>query len=288
MRRKISNLKVSVVIPTYNGGKYLRETITSVMQNTSPEYELEMIVLINASTDETESIVAGFHCKELKVIRIAKLVNVDLNWSMACTAASGKYIKLLCDDDVLLPNSLVNEIKLLEQNIDVVAITSTRNIIGFDGRILFRRRGFNLSDGVYDGNFLIRKSLTSGTNLFGEPGCINFRRDHLIKFIPWNNALPFVIDLDMYLRAFEGKKVLLSKKPVMNYRVHPSTASYLMRRNQSSQLIELFKSNAQKFGLNGRVRAFCITTKIRVLQFLRIVIYFYLRKKQLKMSELPY
>lgn len=109
-----SRPKVSVIIPCYNLGKYLPEAIDSVLQQT--ESDCELIIVDDASTDNTESIVkeymgvrplSGGSTKwPIKYFKNEKNMHVSYTRNRGIRASNGKYILCLDADDKLNPTCL--------------------------------------------------------------------------------------------------------------------------------------------------------------------------------------
>ena len=95
-------MKFSVLLPTRNGGKYLKSCIESVL---SQDYkDMELIVFDNANTDNTAEVVNSYsNDKRLKYYRIDSVVSVTDNWNNALKKSSGDYVLMMGDDDFLLP-----------------------------------------------------------------------------------------------------------------------------------------------------------------------------------------
>jgi len=95
-------MKFSVLLPTRNGGKYLKSCIESVL---SQDYkDMELIVFDNANTDNTAEVVNSFSSdKRLKYFRTDSVVSVTDNWNNALKKSSGDYVLMMGDDDFLLP-----------------------------------------------------------------------------------------------------------------------------------------------------------------------------------------
>ena len=95
-------MKFSVLLPTRNGGCFLRDCIASILEE--PYQDMELVVSDNANADETPSILRSFSSdKRLKVVRLENPVSVTDNWNYALKASSGDYILMMGDDDCLLP-----------------------------------------------------------------------------------------------------------------------------------------------------------------------------------------
>ena len=108
-------MKFSVLLPTRNGGKYLKSCIESVL---SQDYkDMELIVFDNANTDNTAEVVNSYsNDKRLKYYRIDSVVSVTDNWNNALKKSSGDYVLMMGDDDFLLPGYFETLDKIIKEN----------------------------------------------------------------------------------------------------------------------------------------------------------------------------
>lgn len=98
---------LSVIIPTYNGSKYLKNALQSVV--VQQESEIECVVIDDGSTDDTLSIVEGYHNQlKIRLITKARQGNWVSNTNHALTIAQGKYACFLHQDDLWLEGRLAN------------------------------------------------------------------------------------------------------------------------------------------------------------------------------------
>lgn len=94
---------VSVLIPTYNRGQYLRESIASALsQSVSP---FEIVVVDDGSDDNTPNIVAAFHDPRLRYVR-KEHSGAPATRNRAVQEAKGEFLLWIDSDDILLPNTL--------------------------------------------------------------------------------------------------------------------------------------------------------------------------------------
>jgi len=103
---------ISVVIPTYNYGRYLREAIDSVLAQTYAP--LEVIVVDDGSTDDTPEVLASYGDRIHAIRQQNGGVGSARNAGVA--AARGEYIAFLDSDDIWLPEKLAKEIALFESD----------------------------------------------------------------------------------------------------------------------------------------------------------------------------
>jgi teichuronic acid biosynthesis glycosyltransferase TuaG len=91
---------ISVIIPTYNREKYLKQCIESALYQSYPDKEV--LVIDDGSTDNTEELCSRYDVIYIKTehVNTAHAINVGIK------NASGEWIKLLGSDDYLLPNAL--------------------------------------------------------------------------------------------------------------------------------------------------------------------------------------
>lgn len=126
---KNENINLSVAIPTYNGAKYIREALDSVISQVEAiDEKIEILVSDNASTDETPMIVKSYEEKYPKLISYyrndkslefdnASSAGYDMNIDLLFKRAKGKYVWTLSDSEVLKPNILKVIMKELKKNI---------------------------------------------------------------------------------------------------------------------------------------------------------------------------
>jgi len=106
-------MRYSVLLPTRNGGNFLKNCIATILGQ--PYDSMELIVSDNANTDSTQSVLASISDSRLKVIRSEEPVSVTENWNLALNASSGDYILMMGDDDCLLPGYFDKMDQILEK-----------------------------------------------------------------------------------------------------------------------------------------------------------------------------
>ncbi|NLJ20534.1 MAG: glycosyltransferase [Bacteroidales bacterium] len=123
--------KVSVVMCTYNGEKYLREQLDSILNQTYPIYEI--IIQDDASTDRTWEIILEYELKYeiIKPFKNKTSLSFNVNFYDAVLKTTGDYIAFSDQDDIWLPKKievLINILgeKLLALGQDVVLFNDNR------------------------------------------------------------------------------------------------------------------------------------------------------------------
>lgn len=105
---------VSIIMPTYNCGRFIAESIQSVLAQTYTNWEL--IIVDDCSTDNTAEVVASFKDKRIHYLQNEQNEGAALTRNKALRAAQGRYIAFLDSDDLWLPTKLEHQIAFMEQN----------------------------------------------------------------------------------------------------------------------------------------------------------------------------
>ena len=103
---------VSVIMPTYNCERFIRESIDSVLAQTYINWEL--LIVDDCSTDETESVVRSFSDPRIRYMRNEQNMGAALTRNRALKEAKGRYIAFLDSDDLWLPEKLERQIDFMQ------------------------------------------------------------------------------------------------------------------------------------------------------------------------------
>ena len=238
---------VSVCIPVYNGAAFIAEAIESVLAQTFTDYEL--VVLDNASTDETPLILERFKDRRLRIIRHASNIGATANFNAALHEARGNWIKILCADDVLYQDCLKQQMQDagLSGEKKTVLLCSARDISDADGRH-WMRRGFPGSPGIVSGQEAIRRSVRSGTNLLGEPAAVLMHRETALRAGGFDPAWRFCTDLDLWVRILQYGDLYTDSAALCAFRVSAQSWSMSLVRSQAAEFCR-WMANRQQDGL---------------------------------------
>ena len=103
---------VSVIMPTYNCGRFIKESIDSVLAQSYQQWEL--LIVDDCSTDETEDIVRSYKDSRIHYWRNEKQLGAALTRNKALRKAKGRYIAFLDADDIWLPKKLEKQIAFMQ------------------------------------------------------------------------------------------------------------------------------------------------------------------------------
>ena len=125
---------LSVYITTYNRSDMLKKMIDSVLSQTFSDFVL--YILDNASTDNTKYIIKEYNDKRIHYIRHNTNIGGLNNIKFAFKHCKSDYIIVLHDDDIICENLFEMELKVLENNKDIVAVSSDAYIIDSNDNLI--------------------------------------------------------------------------------------------------------------------------------------------------------
>lgn len=212
--------KVSVCLASYNGEKFIREQILSILAQLSEEDEL--IVSDDGSTDHTLEILESIPDNRICIYHNAMNKGVIGNFENALNKATGDCIFLSDQDDLWLPDKKQKMQQLLA-SYDLVV--SDCKIVDGDNKILVE--SFFQQFGSGPG---FRKNFIKNTYL----GCCMAFRKELLKYV-----LPFPADIAMHdiwigLNAEIRGSTYFTESPLLLYRRHGANASCAAEKSPNS------------------------------------------------------
>ena len=270
--------RVSVCIPTYRGAPFIAATIRSVLAQSFCDFEL--IVVDDNSPDNTCEIVAGIADPRLRLVRASPNLGAEGNWNRCLSEARGEYIKLLPQDDLLRPDCLKRQVDVLDEDTStsLALVFCARNIIDANDRKYFQR-GYPVAlSGRIEAVALVRRTIRAGANLIGEPGAVLFRRASALEAGLFDASIPYVVDLDYWVRLLRRGDAYYINLPLASFRVSTISWSVAIGDGQIEHFHDFVDRVAShpKSGLTaldrkfGKVRAY-VNALLRLL-FYRLVV----------------
>lgn len=201
---------ISIILPTYNGSKYIKTSIESCLNQTFKDFEL--IIVNDCSTDNTASIIEEYAAKDNRIVVIHNAFNKKLPLSLntGFDAAKGKHHTWTSDDNYYAPDALETMVKILEKDSNVDLVYCDYFIINDSGEVTGVRKFNN----VYD-EFI---------NWLGCGACFLYKKEIYKANNGYNPSAFMIEDYDFFVRAFT--KFNFYYLPVHNlyyYREHASS-----------------------------------------------------------------
>lgn len=128
-------------MPVYNGERFIREAIESILAQTFRDFEL--IVCDNASSDRTEEIVRGYAARDprIRYERNDRNRGAAYNYNRVTALSRGKYIRHAAHDDILVPTNLERCVALLEADPGIALVYPQMSRIDEKGNVIDTFRG---------------------------------------------------------------------------------------------------------------------------------------------------
>ncbi|MEG3439828.1 glycosyltransferase [Pannus brasiliensis CCIBt3594] len=223
---------ISVIIPTYNRGALLRETIESVLQQTYRNYEV--IIIDDASGDGTADWIAE-HYPELPLIRLSENVGGAEARNIGLRQAKGDFIAFLDHDDRWMPDYLEQQIAVIRSSENIVLSYCDYFEVFVDGSKTFRSGKPRASYPDFTDHLLMQ-------NVIHSLSLTMIRRSALLEVGFFDRSLRICNDLELYLRlSVAGDIVHLPRALVWKYR-HSENAcnNYWLWCRELLEVYELF------------------------------------------------
>ena len=118
---------LTIAIPTYNRARYLSALLHSLSEQVGKDSRVELLISDNASSDETPELIDSLKDKDVlcRYIRNQENIGPDKNFLQCYTEASGKYVWIVGDDDMILPGAVERIVSQLStEDYDLVYVNS--------------------------------------------------------------------------------------------------------------------------------------------------------------------
>lgn len=176
------NPKVTVLMPVYNTGPYLREAMESILQQSYRD--IELLIVNDGSTDNSDEIITSFNDERIKYIKLDLNIGIAAVRELGLQKASGEYIAFMDSDDISSHRRIEKQVEYMVQHQKIGACGTWMKFIDNQGMplgesaitaldyssiqpiMLFRMA-------VCNATCIIRKSFIQKFNLHYDKACIS-------------------------------------------------------------------------------------------------------------------
>lgn len=216
---------ISVIMSVYNGEKYLKEAIGSILNQTYTNFEF--IIIDDCSSDSSISIIQSYNDPRIVLIQNKENLGLTKSLNEGLRQAKGEYIARMDADDCMMPNRLEKQLDFLHKNTSVIVVGSSAFIIDENGvQIGIKKTITDHSQLRF--HMLFKNQILHPTTMF--------RKDEIIKLGAYNEQYRFAQDYDLWSRILE-KEYLISniEEPLMKYRLHNFSVTQGKTKDDSFQ-----------------------------------------------------
>lgn len=202
---------VSVLMTVFNGEKFLKQSIDSVLNQTFKDFEF--IIVDDASQDRTWQILEDFAARDKRIVLVRNDTNLGVSNSsnVGLEIARGEYVARLDSDDIALPHRLETQVSYLETHPEVGMVGSQMKVVNAEGQekedyIVPRLHGEIL-----------------WTLFFGNPMAhptIMFRKSIVDDVGGYGDSLRASLDKDLYVRMINKTRFANLDQALVKYRRH--------------------------------------------------------------------
>lgn len=216
---------ISVLMPVYNGEKFLREAIESILQQTFTDFEF--LIINDGSADRSEDIILSYSDKRIHYIKNDSNLGLIATLNKGVDACIGTYIARMDADDISLPFRFQKQIEFMNTNSDV-------GVVGSD-YVSFSETNERKLTAIHN------KNAVKATLLFASCLChpsVMIRRTILVESgLRFSDDKKHAEDFDLWTRLSKYTHLANVNDVLFRYRDHPMQVS-----NKHSD-IQLVNSN---------------------------------------------
>lgn len=212
---------VSIIMPSWNTGRFIAESIESVLAQTYKNWEL--LIVDDCSTDNTDEVVASFKDTRIKYFKNEKNSGAALTRNRAMREAQGEWIAFLDSDDLWAPNKLEKQLGFMNDN---------GYVFSYHDFVKIDEESKPLNVYVTGPNVVTKQGMYN----YGYPGCLTFMYSVKamgliqIKDIKKNNDYAILLKLckkaDCYLLNENLAQYRIRKKSISHDKITKKLKSH--------------------------------------------------------------
>ena len=215
---------ISILMPVYNGARYLPAAVESLLVQTFGDFEL--IAVDDGSTDGSHEILKRYMRADRRVRAISR-PNTGIVGALndAANLATGSLLARLDSDDLAAPDRLERQYAYMAANADCVALGSSAWIIDSDGAVV------DLISPPTDHPGIERELLRGNGGAILHPAAM-FRREVFDRIGGYDPAMCAAEDVDLYFRLMAEGRLANLPEPLIRYRQHTKSINFTARAKQ--------------------------------------------------------
>jgi glycosyltransferase involved in cell wall biosynthesis len=235
------NVPITVLMAVYNGEKYLRQSVESILNQTFKNFEF--LIINDGSTDKTSEVLNSFNDKRIRVINNIKNQGLTKCLHDGVTLSKGQYIARLDVDDISISNRLEIQKKYLDENPDVLVVHSMFHHIDQNNKIIKKNIGNKDSINLIKWNLIWKNRLQHPT--------VMFRKEVLTKYkLNYNLKYKRSQDFEFWAQISRVGDIFLIPIPLILYRIHDESITNKVFGNKHlTAQKEIIKENIFSYGI---------------------------------------
>lgn len=207
---------VSVMMPVYNGGPFLRQAIDSILNQTYQN--LELLIADDGSKDDTWGIISSYSSNKIKAFRFGKNIGAFPRTNFLIRQARGKYLALMDADDVSCLDRIEVQVDYLKGHPRVIVLGSQVNIIDEGGKSIGRKVVPTFWSDIYGQYSVIHPMV--------HPSCMINKLLIPKRKNLYRTKLGVNGDYHTFLELLQYGEFANFDRVLLNYRIHQNNSSF--------------------------------------------------------------
>jgi len=228
---------ITVLMPVYNGEKYLREAINSMLSQTFTDFEF--LIINDGSNDKTEEIILSYSDTRIRYVNNEVNVKLIATLNKGIALANGKYIARMDADDISLPARLQTQFDFMELHKDTALCGSWYQLFGGENNVV----KYICSHNEIRMKMLYQSHFCHPTVIFRKSMIDTFAE----KFDP---LFIHAEDYDFFVRIAEKFSVANVSEVLLTYRVHEQSVSLQNKKTQNNNSNLIKKRSFKNIGID--------------------------------------
>lgn len=225
------NPRVTILMPVYNGQRFLDEAIASVFAQDYDDFEL--VIVNDGSTDGTAAILEKWAARESRIVvtRLERNSGIPAALNHGLTFARGEYIARHDADDIFVAGRLRAQVAALDADRDVVLVSGRYHIVDANGRRIATMSRVEPPE--------VTAYLLHFSNVVGGHGQVMFRRDLVREIGGYKDEFGLSEDYDLWTRLIVHGKIVVLPIIGMLHRLHGDRVSITSGQRQRDRSIRI-------------------------------------------------
>lgn len=227
--------KVSVIMSVYNGERYLRQSVDSVLHQTFEDFEF--IIVNDGSIDKSAEILAGFEDSRIVLLKNPKNIGLPSSLNRALEVSRGEIIARHDADDTSEPNRFAEQVSYLERHPEIGVLGSYMAVIDEAGKLQYTYE-LPQSSGMIMWNFFFGRSIAHPT--------VMYRKRVIEETGPYDPTFKYTEDLELWTRLVGTTGFANLNRSLYLYKDRVDSISHTKQEEQLASIMVIRRRLARK------------------------------------------
>lgn len=234
-----SSREITVLMPVYNGEKYLAQAMQSILDQTFENFEL--LIIDDGSTDRTPEIIKEFIDPRIRVVNNEKNIGLIATLNKGIGLAGTRYIARMDCDDWCVPERLAKQWSFMENNRDVGICGSWVKVIRESGEQMW---AYPVTNEDIRCRMLFASTLAHPSVIIRRAMLAEHHLEYAADYI-------YAEDYELWSRCMDYFSLANIPEPLINYRLHESGTAALHADDQRQTVRKIQRAMLKKIGIEA-------------------------------------